>query len=95
LLGTTDWFEAFYSFEQNQGLFGEPVDHIVKASTETIGRYFNDRLRSVFAEVAEHPRVLRNSVGCPLYLLCFGAGNPKGAPIAVRIAEYLLAASAR
>jgi hypothetical protein len=57
---------------------------------ETIGQYFNDRLRTIFAGVAEKPGVLRNSTNNPLYLLCFGVGNPKGAPIALKIAEYLL-----
>jgi len=44
----------------------------------------------VFPAVAEEPRVLRNSANCPLYLLCFAVGNEKGAPIAMRIADYLL-----
>jgi three-Cys-motif partner protein len=92
LLGTSDWFDAFYSFEERRDLFGEPVDRVVKASTETIGKFFNDPLKDIFAGVAKHPRVLRNRVGCPLYLLCYAAGNPKGAPVAVRIAEDLLSA---
>ena len=63
---------------------------LVKASTETIGRYFNNRLKSIFAAVADEPKVLRNSANSPLYLLCFAAGNPRGAPIALRIANHLL-----
>jgi hypothetical protein len=70
-------------------LFGD-ADRVVKATTETIGRYFNERLKSVFAVVAEEPKVLRNSANCPLYLLCFAVGNEKGAPIALRIANHLL-----
>jgi hypothetical protein len=62
----------------------------VKATTDTIGRYFNDRLGQVFAGVAPEPRVLLNSANCPLYLLCFAVGNPKGAPVALRIANHLL-----
>ncbi|HVS33518.1 MAG TPA: hypothetical protein VMS98_18935 [Thermoanaerobaculia bacterium] len=62
----------------------------MKASTDTIGRFFNDRLKSIFAGVADSPAVLRNSTGSPLYLLCFAAANEKGAPIAVRIADHLL-----
>jgi hypothetical protein len=60
------------------------------ASTETIGRYLNDRLKSIFAAAADEPKVLRNSGNSPLYLLCFAAGNSKGAPIALRIANHLL-----
>jgi three-Cys-motif partner protein len=89
LLGTEDWHDEFYRVERTRTLFGE-ADHVVKATTETIGRYFNERLKSVFPAVAEAPRVLRNSANCPLYLLCFAVGNEKGAPIALRIANHLL-----
>lgn len=89
LLGNETWYDEFYRVERTRTLFGE-ADHVVKATTETIGRYFNERLKSVFPAVAEEPRVLRNSANCPLYLLCFAVGNEKGAPIALRIANHLL-----
>ncbi len=90
LLGTDEWYEAFYRVEPEPTLFGTNEDKVVKASTETIGRYFNDRLSTIFADVAREPRVLVNSARCPLYLLCFAVGNAKGAPIALRIANHLL-----
>lgn len=90
LLGTEDWYDDFYRLETHTNLFGDDVSRVVRASVETIGRYFNDRLQSVFSAVAPKPRVLRNSRGSPLYLLCFAAGNEKGAPIAVRIAQSQL-----
>ncbi len=89
LLGNESWYDEFYRVERTRTLFGE-ADHVVKATTETIGRYFNERLKSVFPAVADEPRVLRNSANCPLYLLCFAVGNEKGAPIALRIANHLL-----
>lgn len=90
LLGTGDWYEEFYKVETTTDLFGNDNARVVRASVETIGRYFNNRLKSVFAAVAEEPLVLRNSKGSPLYLLCFAAGNAKGAPIAVKIAQSQL-----
>ncbi len=90
LLGTDDWYEEFYRVESTPTLFGGAEDRVVKATTETIGRYFNERLKSIFVAVAEEPKVLRNSANCPLYLLCFAVGNEKGAPIALRIANHLL-----
>jgi three-Cys-motif partner protein len=90
LLGTEDWYEEFYRVESNPGLFAAAEDRVVKATTETIGRYFNERLRTVFAAVADEPKVLRNKAQCPLYLLCFAVGNRNGAPIALRIANHLL-----
>jgi len=62
----------------------------VKATMETIGRYFNKRLETIFAGVVAEPGVLRNSANNPLYLLCFAAGNKRGMDIAIRIASHLL-----
>lgn len=90
LLGTEDWYEEFYRHETMPTLFGGAEERVVKASTETIGRYFVDRLKTIFAAVADAPKVLRNSANSPLYLLCFAVGNPNGAPIALRIANHLL-----
>ncbi len=89
LLGNQTWYDEFYRVERERELFGE-ADHVVKATTETIGRYFNERLKSVFYAVADEPRVLRNAANCPLYLLCFAVGSESGAPIALRIANHLL-----
>jgi len=89
LLGTKDWYDEFYKVEHKADLFGNDEERVVKATNETIARYFNKRLESIFAGVAE-PGVLRNSSNNPLYLLCFAAGNDKGAPIALKIANHLL-----
>jgi three-Cys-motif partner protein len=90
MLGCRDWYDAFYSTERSPTLFGDEMLTRVKAGTDVIGQYFNDRLRTVFADVAARPRVLSNSKNCPLYLLCFAVGNTAGAPIALRIANHLL-----
>jgi three-Cys-motif partner protein len=91
LLGTQDWYDEFYKVEATRNLFGGEEERVVKASTETIGKYFIQRLQSVFAGVAPEPAVLRNSKNAPLYLLCFAVGNPgKGKDIALRIANHLL-----
>jgi three-Cys-motif partner protein len=90
LLGTTEWYEAFYAVEAEPTLFDQEQERVVKTSTETIGRYFNRRLETIFAGVAEEPGVLRNSRNNPLYLLCFAIGNERGRDIALRIANHLL-----
>ncbi len=90
LLGREDWYDEFYSVESEPSLFGKPEDQIVKATIDTIGQYFIQRLKTVFAGVADEPKVLLNSTNCPLYLLCFAVGNPKGANIALKIANHLL-----
>ena len=80
----------FYRPVQEADLFGETAQRWEKATIEEIGHHFLKRLRTIFAGVAKEPAVLRNSRGSPLFLLCFAAGNPKGAPVALNIAEYLL-----
>ena len=90
LLGTEDWYDEFYQVEITPTLFGDDQEHVVKVTMETIGRYFNNRLKEIFAGVADEPGVLRNSANNPLYLLCFAVGNERGKPIALRIAGHLL-----
>ncbi len=89
LLGTKDWYDEFYKVDHAEDLFGNDEERVVKATNETIARYFNRRLQSVFPGVAE-PGVLWNSSNNPLYLLCFAAANEKGARIALKIANHLL-----
>jgi three-Cys-motif partner protein len=90
LFGTTDWFEAFYKVQAEQTLFGEEVRLKKTANWERIGRFFVTRLETVFAGVAQEPLALYNSRKNPLYLLCFAAGNPRGANTAVKIAQDIL-----
>lgn len=90
LLGTEDWYEEFYRVEASPTLFGSIEERVIKASMETIGKYFINRLEGVFAGVVREPGILRNSSNNPLYLFCFAVGNPRGKDIAVRIAEHLL-----
>lgn len=91
LLGTTDWYDEFYEVTPGTDLFGNEIDHVVRATQETIGEYFIERLNTIFPRVAPSPLILRNRTGCPLYLLCFAAANPgRGGQIAVGIANDLL-----
>lgn len=88
-LGTGDWYDEFYKVETKPTLFGDAQVQ-VKASMDVMARYFNNRLKQVFAGVAEEPGVLWNSANNPLYLLCFAVGNERGKDIALRIANHLL-----
>lgn len=88
--GTDEWKQEFYLKELEPGLFEiEEVERKI-ADFARIGGFFLKRLRGVFAEVATNPLVLMNSKGVPIYLLCFAAGNPKGASTAVKIATDIL-----
>ena len=89
--GNEQWFEVFYRLAQRIPIFDE--DEQWEKTGDIffeIEQYIMERLQETFAGVAANPLSLRNSKNVPLYLLCFAAGNPKGAPIAVRIAEHVL-----
>ncbi len=90
LFGTGDWRKEFYSHKTELTLFGDIDVTIKEADFAKIGTFFVNRLKTVFSEVAENPLPLRNSRNTPLYLLCFAAGNPKGAKTAVKIAQHIL-----
>ena len=91
--GSDDWKEEFYHSYVQPTLFGDETTFDRKdAPFKKIGDYFVRRLKTVFADVAENPLALLNSKNVPLFLLCFAAGNPRGAPIAKRIASYILRA---
>ena len=89
--GEDSWFEVFYRLSQKHLLFGEEEkwEKIGDIFTE-IEEYFIKRLKNIFAGVASNSLPLRNSKNVPLYLLCFAAGNSKGAPIAVKIADDII-----
>lgn len=89
-LGTADWREQFYAASESQTLFGPELIEQRDADFGRISEFFVRLLRAVFAGVADKPLVLRNSRNSPLYLLCFAAGNERGAPTAVKIARHIL-----
>jgi three-Cys-motif partner protein len=89
-LGTTDWYDVFYETIPTPTLFGNEMVTQKKGDFKLIEQYFVKRLQTIFTQVADNPLPLYNSKNNPLYLLCFAAGNPKGAPTAVKIAQHIL-----
>jgi three-Cys-motif partner protein len=88
--GNDKWKQEFYPKKKERTLFGDEETERKEANFEGIGRFFLKRLKTVFAQVASNPRILTNSKGVPIYLLFFAAGNPRGAPTAVKIAKDIL-----
>lgn len=91
--GTQEWYETFYEKPQGQLNFLNMEPRISKKITYTdITTFFVKRLKSIFPEtgVVDPPLELKSSKGKPLFLLCFAAGNEKGAKIAVGIAKHIL-----
>jgi len=92
IFGTDKWKSALYRSREEATLFGPEMTIKKTADFEELGSFVVGRLRSLFAGVATNPLALRNSKDVPIYLLCFAAGNKKGAPTAVDIAEHVLKA---
>lgn len=90
LFGESAWHEVFYRTKSEASLFGDRIVIEKVGSFDLIGQYFVKRLKTAFAGVAESPLPLLNSRNVPLFLLCFAAGNPKGAPTAIKIAQNIL-----
>ena len=91
LFGEPHWYDAFYQTQTAQDLFDGTNEIAFKqADYNSIAKYFVKRLKAIFPDVVENPLPLLNSSNCPLYLLCFAASNPKGGPIAKKIAAHIL-----
>lgn len=93
MFGDDRWFEKLYTPVQTGSLFSSDlVTTFSKAGDpfSIITKYFVERLKTVFAEVAETPLIMRNSTNSPIFLLGFASGNPIGGPIAVKIAQHIL-----
>lgn len=91
LFGTDSWQEAFYKKSTQVGLF-ESRDKVVKqANFDAIGKYFIERLKTIFPHVSKNRKTLKNSKNVPLFLLCFAASNEgSGGQVAVKIANDIL-----
>ena len=90
MFGTKNWQDNFFQENPQNDLFDPTPKMIKKINLNGIADYFNDRLKTIFEKVASNPLRLTNSKNNPLYLLCFASGNPKGAEVAVRIAQHIL-----
>ena len=90
LFGTDQWKGVFYK-PSDPSLFGEEI--IEKDSHKvflSMSNFVTDRLKTIFAAVNKKPLILKTKSGTLLFLFCFAAGNPRGAPIAVKIANYII-----
>lgn len=88
--GEPDWYDVFYQVAKQISFFNEEQWQKTGNIFSTIEEYFIERLQGIFKGVATNPLPLRNSKNVPLYLLCFAAGNLRGAPTAVKIAQEIL-----
>ena len=87
--GRSHW-EDFYRPSPQLSLFGDEPGRERQGGSNLIAERYRLRLETVFERVAPSSRTLRNSKNSPMFELFFAASNPVGAPVAIRIAGYIL-----
>jgi three-Cys-motif partner protein len=96
ILGTHDWYGAFYEKARQPNLWGEPTPDERTADVSKMLAWVKQRLETIFAGVLP-PKVLRQTKrsgkeGAPLFALFFAVSNPseKARNLALRIARGVL-----
>jgi three-Cys-motif partner protein len=87
-LGDNEWRDRLYRTETQNTLFGEDKA-LIRNPMGAVQDLIVERWKAVFAGVLETPIVLQNTRGVPLYMLCFGVGNPRAVGPALNIANDL------
>lgn len=91
MLGYRGWREEFYASSSEPSLFGNLSSAIYKNYDDARAeRFILNRLREIFAGVAEPSLALKNSTGHCMYHLVFACGSKAGAKIALRIAQHII-----
>ena len=89
VFGDDSW-RLLYRTSPQQRMFGDPPLEESERGVEQIIENYRARLQTVFAEVAPTRRTLLTSKNVALFEFMFAAGNPRGAKIAIRIADHIL-----
>ncbi|MCY4093262.1 MAG: three-Cys-motif partner protein TcmP [Caldilineaceae bacterium] len=90
VFGGREHWQDIYSPSPQLSLFGDDPGQERESGSEQIANLYRERLKSVFEKVAPSGRALKNSKKSPMFQLFFAASNPVGAPLAVRIASYII-----
>ena len=90
IFGGREHWENFYSSSRQLSLLGDELPLQREAGSSQIADRYRERLKSVFRMMAPTSRTFFNSRNAPMFELFFAASNPRGAPIAVRIADHIL-----
>ena len=90
IFGGREHWRDFYATSQQLSLLDDELPLQRVAGSRQIADCYRKRLRSVFQLMAPTRRTFFNSKNSPMFELFFAASNPRGAPIAVRIADHIL-----
>ena len=90
IYGGRQYWEGHYQDSPQLPLFESAPQRKRMSGTKHIADAYRTRLQLEFSQVATTRRAFRNSRNVEIFELFIAAGNPRGGPIAMRIAEDIL-----
>ena len=90
IFGGRKFWQESYRDALQPSLFDQSLGRERPRGSDQIAERYRHRLSTVFHSVASTDCTLRNSKNSPLFELMFAASNPKGAPIAINLADHIL-----
>ena len=90
IFGGRKFWQENYRDTLQPSLFDQSLGRERPRGSDQIAERYRHRLSTVFHSVASTGCTLRNSKRAPLFELMFAAGNPKGGPIAIDLADNIL-----
>ena len=90
IFGGREYWQGMYSPAPQQTFWSQGSIRQRERGSKQIADSYRDRLETIFARVAPTRRVLTNSRNSELFDLFFAASNPRGAAVAIPIADHIL-----
>lgn len=92
IFGDDGWFEEFYKPDMQMSLFDKGQRFNKEVNEVQLKKYIYSRIKTIFAAVADNPRILYNTKNCPLFLFCFAVSNEsqKAIRLALNGADHIL-----
>ena len=90
IFGGREFWQNRYQDSPQLSLFDGEPQRRRQPGTQHIAEAYRRRLESVFNAVAPTRRTFKNSRNVEIFELFLAAGNPRGAPIAMDIADHIL-----
>jgi three-Cys-motif partner protein len=82
MFGCTSWYDEFYRAVVREGIISTERQTLKTGGSKEIGRYFVERLWTVFPYVIERPLRLYNRTGVLLFTFCFASPSKRRAEMA-------------
>jgi len=91
IFGDNSWEAQFYEESLQMNFFNEATKERT-VNRDSLKKYIETRLSTIFSKVSPNSRILSNRKNSPLFLFCFAVAsdNPKAIGLAMTVADYIL-----